>query len=268
MANTGKYFRYLNATLFDYEWWTPRTNQSWVPSKSAVLIDFDSVKPAPDNGQDRDDYNWNKDQLRSRHRDVLFLSFARNSELFKDILRDQDKDRAAPTDIINSASAFAKKICDNPATFQYNMCHDRKSNNEEYVGYITPGFKQNWAMYPEFFLKSFTIKFQVSGLQRCQRSYIYIYILQFKAEDGNIRVCFDRSFPPERQEWCYDTNDRPVIEFEINNPCKGRSFESCDPFFFSVWGKDKTGGSQCLGKINEMFKLSLVNLILIHVLIV
>jgi len=29
------------------------------------------------------------------------------------------------------------------------------------VGYVTPGYKQNWAMYPEFFLKSFNIRFSV-----------------------------------------------------------------------------------------------------------
>lgn len=148
----------------DYEWWTPRTNQSWIPSKTAVLIDFDSVRAAPDDGQDKNDYNWFKDQLWNRHRDVLFLSLTKNRELFYDILRDKEKDRA--TDITSGVSTFAKRICDNPATFQYNMCRDKTSNNVEYVGYISPGYKQNWAMYPEFFLKSFNIKFSVSHSQK------------------------------------------------------------------------------------------------------
>jgi len=228
VANTGKLFRYLNATLFDYEWWTPRTNQSWLPAKSAVLIDFGSVPAAPNDGQDRNDYNWFKDQLRYRHRDVLFLSLAQDQTLFKDILRNQDKDYASPNDIANQASALAKRICENPATLQYNMCHDVTSNGVQHTGYVSPGYKQNWAMYPEFFLKSFNIKFS------------------FKREDGNIRVCFDRTFPPKRTDWCLESNTNPTMDFEISNPCKGRSFESCDPFYFTVWGKDRTNPSQCL----------------------
>lgn len=161
VANTGKYYRYLNATLFDYEWWTPRTNQSWVPGKSAILIDYDSVTMAPDSGSDRTDHNWYKDQLRSRHRDVLFLALTKNQELFRQVLRDRDQDWMSPNDVNNAGSTLAKKICENPATFQYNACYERTSSNVQYTGYITPGYKQNWAMYPEFFLKSFNIKFTV-----------------------------------------------------------------------------------------------------------
>ena len=166
MSNTGKYLRYLNATLFGYQYWTPRVNQSWLPSKSAVLIDFNSVMPAPDKGQDKNDYKQFKNQLKNKNRDVLFISLATNNDLFKDILRDQERDRVSPSNIINSASSLAQRICDNPATFQYNMCHHSKSNNQQYIGFITPGYKQNWAMYPEFFHKSSSIKFQVSGFQQ------------------------------------------------------------------------------------------------------
>ena len=160
MANTGKYFKYLNQTLFFYEWWTPRSNATAVPAKTAVLIDYNSVPVAPDSGNDRNDYNYYKDQLRYRHRDVKYLSITENQDLFKDILR-EDTDKESTVNIQQSASTFARKICENPATFQYNACNERKSNNVQYVGYITPGYKQNWAMYPEFFLKSFDIYFKV-----------------------------------------------------------------------------------------------------------
>jgi hypothetical protein len=146
------------------------------------------VAVAPDSGQDRNDYNNYKDQLRYRHRDVKYLSVATNQDLFKDILRD-DTDKDIPGTVgspnLNIGPSFARKICDNPATFQYNDCNRRRSDNVQYVGYVTPGYKQNWAMYPEFFLKSFNIKFS------------------FKAEDGDIKVCYDRQFPPERTEEYY-----------------------------------------------------------------
>ena len=145
----------------NYEWWNPRTNASAVPSKTAVLIDFGTV-PAVKEGKDRSDFNYYKDELRYRHRDVRFLTLTNTKELFQEILRD-DTDYETPTNIEMSASRLAQKICENPSTFQYNNCYQRKSDNIQYTGYVTPGYKQNWAMYPEFFLKSFNIRFSVSG---------------------------------------------------------------------------------------------------------
>jgi hypothetical protein len=163
VANTGKLFLYLNQTLFNYEWWTPRTIDSAIPAKSVVLIDLGSVPVAPDSGQDRNDFNNYKGQLRYRHRDVKYLSVATNQDLFKDILRDEN-DKANPGPVgsaVQFGSDFARKICENPATFQYNECHKKSSKNVQYVGYVTPGYKQNWAMYPEFFHKSSQIEFIV-----------------------------------------------------------------------------------------------------------
>jgi hypothetical protein len=230
VANTGKLFQYLNQTLFNYEWWTPRTNDSAIPAKSVVLIDLGSVPAAPDSGQDRNDYNNYKDQLRYRHRDVKYLSAATNQDLFKDILRDEN-DKAnpgPPGTTVQFGSDFAKKICENPATFQYNRCHERRSENVQSVGYVTPGYKQNWAMYPEFFLKSFDITFN------------------FKAEDGEIKICYDRYFPPEKLDYCKELKQGESYDFKISNPCKDKSFQSCNPFYFTVWGKDRTPNTYCL----------------------
>ena len=81
------------------------------------------VTAAPDSGPDRDDYNNFKDQLRYRHRDVRYLSVATNQELFKDILRDES-DKETPGTVgspnLQLGPNLVKKICDNPATFQYN----------------------------------------------------------------------------------------------------------------------------------------------------
>jgi hypothetical protein len=163
VTNTGKLFKYLNQTLFNYEWWTPQTYDSAIPAKSVVLIDLDSVIAAPDSGQDRDDYEHFKNKLKYSHRDVRYLSVAKNQDIFKDILRDQN-DKATPGPVgsdVQFGLDLAQKICENPATFQYNECHDKNSKNVQYVGYVTPGYKQNWAMYPEFFLKSSQIEFIV-----------------------------------------------------------------------------------------------------------
>jgi len=123
-----------------------------------------SVTAAPESGQDRNDYNNYKDQLRYRHRDVRYLSVSQNQDLFKDLLRDEN-DKETPGAVgspnLQLGSTLAKKICENAATFQYNSCHERKSDNIQYVGYVTPGYKQNWAMYPQFFHNSSLIKFSV-----------------------------------------------------------------------------------------------------------
>ncbi|XP_054165656.1 uncharacterized protein LOC128963183 [Oppia nitens] len=226
VANIGQYFKALNTTLFNYEWWTPRVNDSAIPAKSAVLIDF-TVGVVPDSGADYDDYKYFKDQLRYRHRDVRFLSIASNQDAFKDILRYED-DKEQPGNPVQIGQNVARKICENPAIFQYNMCEDKRSDGVQYVGFITPGYRQNWAMYPEFFHRSFTIRFS------------------FKPEDGDIRICYDRQFPPEDQEYCKELTAGEEQYFEIDNPCKGKSVSSCRPFYFTVWAKDKTSLTQCL----------------------
>jgi len=193
---------------------------------------LNTVAMPPDSGQDRNDYNYYRDQLHYRHRDVRYLGVSQNLETFKDLLRDQN-DRDTPGTVgspnYQLGSSFAAKVCDNPAVFQWPDCYRRRSDNAQYVGYVTPGFKQNWAMYSEYFLKSFDIDFK------------------FKAEFGSIKVCYDRWFPPERQDenHCKEINANEEKSFPtISNPCKGQSFESCSPFYFTIWGKDSQ--TQCL----------------------
>ena len=160
MANIAKYFQYLNTTLMNYEWWSPRTTAPAVPSKTAVLIDFGTV-PAVNGVKDMNDSNYYKDELLNKHPDVRFLALTNTKELFKVILRD-DTDYESPSNIEKSAYRLAQKICENPSTFQYNDCYQKTSDNVQYSGYVTPGYKQNWAMYPEFFHSSSNIKFSVS----------------------------------------------------------------------------------------------------------
>ncbi|CAG2116200.1 unnamed protein product, partial [Medioppia subpectinata] len=111
VKNTGAFFRALNTTLFNYEWWTPRTNDSAIPAKSAVIIDFGSMTAAPDSGTDRDDYNYFKDQLRYRHRDVRFLPVANDQKLFEDIVPEGYQTDAPGGDVSQIGRSLAQKIC-------------------------------------------------------------------------------------------------------------------------------------------------------------
>ena len=70
---------------------------------------------------------------------------------------------------------------------------------------------------------------------------------QFTPEDGDIKVCFDRWPNPENLNYCKDLKRGENGEFKISNPCKGKSLSSCEPFYFTVWGKDRTTNTQCSG---------------------
>ena len=74
-------------------------------------------------------------------------------------------------------------------------------------------------------------------------------IIQIKAQDGDIKVCYDRRFPPEKNDpkYCKELKTGEEAVFTITNPCKGKTVYSCEPLYFTIWGKDRNTNTQCLG---------------------
>ena len=145
----------------NYKWWTPRKQFAGVPSKNVILIDYGTLV-MPTSGTDKDEYNTYYDSLKFRNRDVEYLVVSPNQQNFKDFVR-EDAIIINPSQITTTTgSTFAAKICENPATLTYNDCFNKASQNVSYEGFISPGYKQNWAMYPEYFKASSKIEFKVS----------------------------------------------------------------------------------------------------------
>lgn len=153
-----RYVEQVNKTLHNFEW-ASRTNMTAVPGKTFVLFSVVTTLQDPPKDGDRkrnyDDIIW---KLRYHHRDVPIVVVSSQTNKFKDLVKeDQDLQQYGS---INYDKVH-QRICSNPATFQWIPCYNYASNGEEYIGYVSPGAKQNWAMYPEYFLKSFTITFTV-----------------------------------------------------------------------------------------------------------
>jgi len=150
----------VNQTIFNYKWWTPRRFFAAVPSKNVILIDYGSLV-IPTSGPEKDDYNTYKDALYWRNRDVYYAVFSPNKEQFKDFVRNE-ADIVSPVGASQAATTFATKISENPATITYNDCYTKTSQNVTFEGFVTPGYKQNWAIYPEYFKASSVVEFKVS----------------------------------------------------------------------------------------------------------
>lgn len=67
-----------------------------------------------------------------------------------------------------------------------------------------------------------------------------------KGVDGNVRFCYDREYPTNTKDRCFDLNKNNK-KFHIYNPCEGHSVYYCDPIYFTIWGKNKD--EMCTGKI-------------------
>jgi len=153
----------INKTLLEYE--SKKADLPGVPSKSFVWFDYGNLKPAPTDREQKkkyDDFKW---RLRYEHRDVAFFMATINKDSIKDLLRrheDWIEVGKGIEDATMKGIDLASKICQTPSTFQHNECRVKKSEDRVYEGLITPGYKQYWAMYPEYFIKSYTIDLKVS----------------------------------------------------------------------------------------------------------
>lgn len=216
--NLGKYLHSVNQTVFNYKSWSPRFF-SGVPSKNVILIDQGTLQMAT-GGTDRDEYNTYQDWFRHYNQDILLLVAANNQTNFKDVVRQEAN--LVSTSQAKIGTAFETKICDNPAALTYNQCYETPSQDFVHEGFITPGYRQNWAMYPEYFLKSRQIQFKI------------------KAVGGSLKYCYDREFPPEKPDYCKDLQENAEEMIEIWNPCHHESLQSCRPIYFTFWGKEKS----------------------------
>jgi hypothetical protein len=152
----------INRTLMEFD--APSESLAGIPSKNFIWFDFGSLRPAPTDRESKRRYEDFKWWLRYEHRDVNVFMATLNKEDFKDLLsRDENWIQMG----MGSDSADMKsvdlmnKITQTPQVFQYGDCGRQKSSNEIYEGYLTPGYKQYWVMYPRHFIKSYSIDLRV-----------------------------------------------------------------------------------------------------------
>jgi hypothetical protein len=60
-------------------------------------------------------------------------------------------------------------------------------------------------------------------------------------------------------DYCHELKQGEEKEFNIHNPCDKKTVQTCDPLYFTVWGKDKSQEIQCLGKLKILIKIHCSN---------
>ena len=96
-------------------------------------------------------------RLRYEHRDIPYILLGLNRKPIKDLIGQEEHFIPVGTNLLGDmrqkAKKLARQICKVPSIFQ--------QNHQEFKGFITPGYKQYWVMYPEYFNKSYNIDIKV-----------------------------------------------------------------------------------------------------------
>ncbi|CAL1290711.1 unnamed protein product [Larinioides sclopetarius] len=226
----------LNETLTEFVEETDEARSELGEVKSgnpAKVVLYFSYNTAVNDDYRLRDALW---ELEKTFKEVTILAVGPGKESLKVFtLKDEYDIFQIPTGSVNAVDLAAKlraRICKAPAEFQFKECHRNSrsaeaENRQELV--IGLNKKQYWAMYPKYFLKSFSIT------------------LKFKPQDGaHIKVCFTRSAyaaledNPQNPNCQESSGDE--IRFTLRDPCKKRNVNNCDAFYFTVEGKKSPNG--------------------------
>ncbi len=60
-------------------------------------------------------------------------------------------------------------------------------------------------------------------------------------------------------DYCQELKQGEEREFNIYDPCDEKTVQTCDPLYFTVWGKGKSQEIQCLGKLKILIKIHCSN---------
>ncbi|XP_076312504.1 uncharacterized protein LOC143226019 [Tachypleus tridentatus] len=210
-------FKGLNKTLGKFEF-----EKKFAPGAPGKIVIYFNQKPSYELTKQKNELV----SLKRKHRDVPIIGFG-NKEQLKPIVWDPENDVFEMSSREDNLEKLWQRLCSAPAIYQYEKCWQvtsRQESSNKYIGYVTPNHIQYWAMYPEYFLKSFEIKITF----KCVTPQI-----------GHMEVCFSRSTstPEKHPVNCKETSkvDKDIY-FKIKDPCKGYSIWNCPPFYFSIKG--------------------------------
>lgn len=228
-------FNNLNETLTEFVQYQDTVEQhdgnlKYVkPAKVVLLFNFGN----PVDDQRLRDAVW---EFKKNFREVTVLAIGPKKENLQMLTENDDTDifqESGNSGALGLVTKLKTRICKVPAEFQFKECHRSNRGTEsdnKHVGYIPVNKKQYLAMYPKYFLKSFSITMKVKALDGAQ-----------------IKVCYARSYyrileDNQVHKTCKESSDEAV--FTESNPCKRRNEHNCDPFYFSIEGV-KPASSDC-----------------------
>ena len=227
-------FRAANNSLRDLKEGTK--DQIAVNGRPLVIFNYGSIKKPSGDKRAFESAQWD---MKYSHRDVPLLMVGPRSEeeTLKVFAYDDTNDIfGLDPDVSGVTQKLSKRICETPAVIQHPRCRQETSNGVSFTGFVSRGKKQYWAMYPEFFLKSYNIAFEV------------------KAVNGPIKVCYRRGYPkPEEDERnCKKLDPAGDNSYIMRsaNPCYKFDLYNCPPFYFTIIGlnEGQTAATKCKSK--------------------
>lgn len=231
------FYRAANNSLRDLKAGTK--DQIAVNGRPMVVFNYGSFRKPTGDKRAFESAQWD---MKYSHRDVPLLMVApqQEQENQKELTYDAQNDIfSIDPDVSGVVQKLRKRICETPAAIQHPRCQLEVSNRVGFTGYISRDRKQYWAMYPEFFLKSYNIAFEV------------------KAINGPIKVCYRRGYPkPEEDErncMKLDPNGQSTHIMRSANPCYKFDLYSCPPFYFTIIGLNEgtTASTKCKSEYFE-----------------
>lgn len=243
-ANFGSGFRnqpdqllkYLNATLRDLK--RGKEGMRWAPGRPVLFFNYGAIRKSTGDQRSLEAAKWD---LNANHRDVPILMAGEagltNQDDLKAYVHDEKRDVfLIDPDVRGVTEMLGKRICEVPAVIQHPSCRIETSSGMTSNHFITRGRKQYFAMYPEYFLKSYNIMFEI------------------KAVNGPIKACYRRGYEkPEEDERNCEKLDPKGVNTRIMrsaNPCYKFSLSDCPPFYFTIVAPDEgsTASTKCLSK--------------------
>lgn len=220
-------FKDLNFTLANFEDAYEDLEQKYQdgikggsPGKAVLYFNFGS----PSNDYRMQNALW---EIKRYFRGLTILAIGENVNSLGFLVDNEQTDIfTGSTNAEKTAKDIKERMKKVPAEFAFKACSESSASKEaenRQQAFIPSNKIQYWAMYPQYFLKSYGIK------------------LKFKAQEGaSITVCFGRWYNAilnnERNVECKTSNGEE-IEFYTSNPCHKRNVFNCDPFYFSVEAK-------------------------------
>lgn len=241
-ATPDMFFRSANSSLRDLKYGQSGTygqgtkDALAVPGKPLVFFNYGTIRRPTGDRRPFDAAQW--DFMRD-NRDVPILAVGPPNELETNKVFTYDDSHDVFTldpDVTGVTDRLLRRICETPAAIQHPRCRTETSNSVTFNGFVSRGKKQYWAMFPEYFVKSYNIIFEITALT------------------GPIKVCYRRGYPkPEDDERNCEKLDPTGKSSHIMrsaNPCYKFELHNCPPFYFTIIGLNEgtTASTKCKSK--------------------
>lgn len=215
--------RLVNQTLRDIQ--LGKSSLSGAPARPLVIFNFGSARRSISDQRSFDSAHWD---LRYGHREtsIFIVGKDRDTPDYMRWIASDVIDAQAP-DVTGIVRKLVSKMCQSSLVLQYPDCRREPSSGYSYTGYVSPSSIVHVAMFPEQFIKSYNIEFEISS-----------------PTSTPLKVCYRRGspLPNDDERNCAKLDKEPII-YHTKNPCYRYGLHDCPAFYWTIEASDQTASS-------------------------